>query len=213
MSIEREEIRWELDKIFEFVNYIIDLHENEKKSFWSNYEITHSSGIKIRNSIIAVIGFVIGVIISLISIRELESSYVDFIVYGFVIAFIIFFGTNILLYFVGRKYLELDNAYRKDVSELLELKGWLIGATIKDKPNKEQVMFLAKFTFVISQVIGYNIQLKTQNLFKVEPLELNEYQETIKTVKENLEHYKKLDLKIVKTIEDFIKEFEKKSKK
>ena len=212
MSNEREEIRWELDKIFEFVNWLIHLHQNEQKTTWDNYEKIHSDRIKARNSIIAVIAFGIGVIISLVSIGELEKEYVGFVVYGLIGAAIVFVGTNVLLFIIGKKYQLLNEAYENDIMELLELKGWLLGASIKDKPNKEQIMFLTKFTFVISQVIGYNIQLKIQNLFKQNPPELNEIKEAHQIGKENLECYKKLDLKIVKTIENFIQEFEKNEK-
>lgn len=209
---DREEIRWELDKIFEFLNWLFHLHQNEQKTFWEGYEKIHSGFIKGRNSIIAVVAFGIGVIISLVSIEELEREYVGFVVYGLIGAAIVFIGTNILLYFIGKKFVLLNEAYENDVTELLELKGWLLGASIKDKPNKEQIMFLTKFTFVISQVIGYNIGLKAQKLFKQDHPELKEVKEGYQIAKENLEHYKKLDLKIVKTIEKFIKDFEKKDK-
>jgi len=213
MSSEREEIRWELDKIFEFLNSLLHLHQNEQKTIWDGYEKIHSGFIKGRNSIIAGVAFGIGIIISLVSIEELEREYVGFVVYGLIGAAIVFIGTNILLYFVGKKYQLLNEAYENDVTELLELKGWLLGASLKDKPNKEQIMFLTKFTFIISQVIGYNIQLKSKNLFKQAPPELKEVKVAHQIAKENLEHYKKLDLKIVKTIEKFIKDFEKLSNK
>jgi len=207
MSSDREEIRWELDKIFEFVNWLINLHQSEQKTVWAQYEKTHSGGITVRNSIIAGIGFGIGVIISLVSIGELEREFVDFVVYGLIGAGIVFIGINVLLYFVGKKYQLLHLAYETDILELLELKGWLLGASIKDKPkNKEQIIFLTEFTFVISQVIGHNIQLKIQDLFKEEPQELKDVQKTYVIAKKNLEHYKKLDLKIIKTIEKFVKD-------
>ena len=118
---------------------------------------------------------------------------------------------NVLLYFVGKKYRLLYEAYENDVLALLELKGWLLGASIKDKPqNKEQIVFLAEFTYVISQVIGHNMQLKIHELFKEEPAETIEMQEAYGVAKKNLENYKKLDLRIIQTIEKFIDEFEKK---
>jgi len=213
MSSEREEIRWELDKIFEFVNWLITLHQSEQKLIWEQYEKTHSGVITARNSIIAGIGFGIGVIIGLISIGELERTFVDFLVYGLIGAGIVFIGMNVLLYFVGKKYQLLYEAYGNDILALLELKGWLLGGSIKDRPqNKEQIVFLAEFTYVISIVIGHNIQLKIRELFKEEITETIDTQKPYVIAKKNLEHYKKIDLRIIQTIEKFIDEFEKNKK-
>jgi len=210
MSSEREEIRWELDKIFEFVNWLITLHQSEQKSFWEQYEKTHSGLITARNSIIAGIGFGIGVIIGLISIGELERTFVDFLGFGLIVAGMVFIGTNVLLYLVGKKFQELYKAYENDILELLELKGWLLGASIKDRPqNKEQIIFLTEFTYVISQVIAHNIESKIHELLKKEIEELVDVNKPYVIAKKNIEHYKKLNLKIVKTIEKFIDEFEK----
>ena len=213
MSSDREEIRWELDKILDFLNSLIQLHQSEQNVFWDIYEKIHSWFISGRNSIIAVIGFGIGIIISLVAIEELGREYVVLIVYGLVGASIVFVGINIFLNKIIKKYQIVNEAYAKDFLELLEIKGWLIGASIKDKPNKEQIMFLVKFTFVISQVISYNIQLKIQTVFKGDRPEIKGIEEAYQIAKEDLEHYKKLDLKIVKTIEEFVRDFEKKDKK
>ena len=213
MTSDKEEIRWELDKIFEFVNWLITLHQREQKSIWEGYEKSHSGGITARNSIIAGIGFGIGVLISLISIGELERTFVDFLVYGMIGAGIVFIGMNVLLYFVGKKYRLLYEAYENDVLALLELKGWLLGASIKDKPqNKEQIIFLTEFTYVISQVIAHNMESKIHELLKKEITEVVDVNQPYAIAKKNFEHYKKIDLKIVKTIEKFINEFEKNEK-
>lgn len=210
MSSEKEEIRWELDKIFEFVNWIITLHQSEQNSFWEQYEHSHSGLITLRNSIIAGIGFGIGVIIGLISIGELERTYVDFLGFGLIVAGMVFIGTNVLLYLVGKKFQELYQAYENDVLELLELKGWLLGVSIKDKPqNKGQIIFLTEFTYVISILIAHNIESKIHELLKKEITELVDVQKAYAIAKKDFEDYKKIDLKIVKTIEKFIDEFEK----
>ena len=210
---DREEIRWELDKILDFLNSLIQLHQSEQNAFWNIYEKIHSWFINGRNSIIAVIGFGIGIIISLVAIEELGREYLIFIVYGLVGASIVFVGINIFLNKIGKKYQTVNEAYANYFLELLETKGWLLGASIKDLPTKEQLIFLVNFTFVISQVIGYNIQSKLKNFFKGNYPEFKAVKQAFLIAKENLEEYKKLDLKIVKTIEEFVRDFEKKDKK
>lgn len=164
-------------------------------------------GITARNSIMAGIGFGIGIIISLVSIEELGREYLAFVSYGLIAAAIVFIGTNLLLNISGKKYLSINTSYANDLLGLFELKGWFIGASIKDKPNKEQIDFLAKFTFVISLVISYNIQLKLQELFKVDNPEIKSIEDAYQIAKDNLEYYKKLDLRIVKVVEKFVEEF------
>jgi len=200
---DREEIRWKLDKIFSLLDSIIQIHQTEQKSYTDYWESLSTSIHQARNTLLAIIGFGIGVLISLITIDIFQKSDVNFIIYGLVAAGIIYFGSNIGLRLIYKKYQSLNELYEKDLIDLYEFQGGLIGDAISEEIKQDHLEFLKKIIHVVTQAMDYELRLKRYELFKEEKPDKKEYEDSIKIAKENLNYFKKMNLKIVKKIEKF----------
>jgi hypothetical protein len=203
VSAEREGVRWKLDKILSLLDGLIQMHQTEQKSYSDYWESLSNSIHQVRNTILAGIGFGIGILISLITIDVFQKSDVNFIIYGLIGSGIIYFGSNAILHFNFKKYQSLNEVYENDLIELYEFKGWLIGSITSEEVKQEHVELLKNLIHVVTQSIGYDLKLKTKELFNESEPDKKEYEDSINIAKENLDYFKKIELKIIKRIERF----------
>ncbi len=210
MTDDREEIRWKFQVLSDSMNTALQINENERKILEQSLEKISKETRGIRNTFIGIIGFTIGLIVSLVSMDAIEKNYLWGIVAGFILALIIFVGSNMYIYKWGDKANSINVKYTQIQSDLIKLKGDTSASALDENITHDQVKLVINFIFVMGQVIGYETGLFSHNILKTPKPEQENYRSAYEMAKEKLDEFRKLvDAKYITRVELFIHVFEK----
>ena len=209
MTENREEIRWKLSLLSELITVELEQHEGERKELEEKSDKYTQALFTSRNTAMAGIGFVIALWISLISIGAVPTENAWYIIIGIVAAAIIFFGINLLSYKIGDKYYSLDTVYRKYTLDMLNIKGWALGVSMKEDVNFSQILTITNFINVFVHVIAFSLQTKANELLNYDKPKLKDFRQYYEIAKNYNDQFKMLGLPNQnKEIETFMRKFE-----
>ncbi|OLB91888.1 MAG: hypothetical protein AUH25_01655 [Thaumarchaeota archaeon 13_1_40CM_38_12] len=209
MSADREEIRWKLGLLLDSFTNTMEYHEGERSKIEETYDKIERTITEARNNWLAGIAFGIGTWISLIAIGYAPKEQAWYIIIGMVIGFAIFIGTNTHMGKLFVKFRVLDDKYEQDMLDLMRLKGWLQGRSMREDVTLQQIVLLVIFFSVFTKVISYEMEHLGHRILKLEKPKKEDFQQWYESAKTNLNNFQILGLKEeCKRIESFIKEFE-----
>jgi len=102
--------------------------------------------------------------------------------------------------------------YEQVRQNLMNYKGWISGASLRDDINKDKIVLLSSTTLVISEVVSYKLIMTAHTKLKTEKPVQDIYRKTYDDAKKNLELYKTINLPFADMIIQFVEEFEKNEK-
>ena len=205
---DREEIRWKLKNLQEIISAVVDAHQSEQDNIIENWKETSNAVIKGRNTTLGAIGFGIILLVSLVSIGEIDRENVNYIPMAIIVAFVIYLGINAIVYKLGQKFYDISDEYNKDNLELLEFKGWIIGYSMREDVTFEQIKLLILFVQVITQSISYHLKNLGYKKLNSEKPDQDEFRTHYDNAKKYLKYFEKINVKLVGKIKSFISEFE-----
>ncbi len=205
---DREEIRWKLKNLQEIISAVVDAHQSEQDNIIENWKETSNAVIKGRNTTLGAIGFGIILLVSLVSIGEIDRENVNYIPMAIIVAFVIYLGINAIVYKLGQKFYDISDEYNKDNLELLEFKGWIIGYSMREDVTFEQIKLLILFVQVITQSISYHLKNLGYKKLNSEKPDQDEFRTHYDNAKKYLNYFEKINVKLVGKIKSFISEFE-----
>jgi len=207
---EREEIHWKFQIFLDTIDTSTQLHENERVGFQSYLEKYAQEKKEIRNTLLGMIAFGIGLIISLISIKIVEEDLAWLIIPSLIGAGAVYLKINIKIYLTALKVHNLDIKYLRIKKDLITFKGLIIGLALKDEIPEEEVHRLIEYSFVLTQIFAYEIGYFAHNIMKYPKPIQDQYRESYNVIKQNLDQIKSIGLEEHKNRFDlFLKEFEK----
>lgn len=215
MDDNRAEIRWKIQLLLELITLSLSQIEQEKEKYETSGKNLLAELEKIRNNILAFVGFIIILLLTLISIEIIEKEHVWYIIPLILIGGADYFGLNILAGKIYKPYPLIQEKFTEIDLALLHLRGYLTGVTIVEELTKEQVILLAAFISVIIQSYTYELGYYVVKILKSPKPQQEEYRKNYKLAKLNIEQFKKITTlkpEYVKKVESFIKEFEKNEK-
>jgi len=208
MNEDREEIRWKLKNLHDMIDSSLEGHQKESEDFKNDWRELSTAFIHGRNTIIGGIGFGILLLISLISIEVIGNENTLYIPISIVVIIGIFLGINLYLNWLGKKYFELDEEYTKQILELLEFQGWMLGHSMREDIKFERIILLLYFVVAFGKASSYQLKYKAYNIFGgVEP-DQSEFLEAYEIAKKNLQMFEPINVKAVKRIKSFVQDFE-----
>jgi len=214
MSADREEIHWKFQILFDSMDTTIQLHENERVGLLS-YLDKYAHEIKeIRNILLGMIAFGIGLLVSLISIKIVEESLAWLIIPSLIGAGAVYLITNIRVYSTALKIHNLNTKYLQIKEDLIKFKGFLSGIALKDEIPKDEFLKLNEHYFLIMQIFSYEIANFAHNIIKSPKPNQELFREAYNTIKQNLDQIKGIWLEEHDIRFDlFLKQFEKNEEK
>ncbi|MGI0057173.1 MAG: hypothetical protein ACREAK_07345 [Nitrosarchaeum sp.] len=215
MSSDREEIRWKMQVLSEMMSNMLAEHKNEKEVLNNWLEMRNKSWIELRNTMLTGIGFGIGIWISLISIGIIDKMHAWFIVIGIASGAAIYIGINVYLFKVTKDIIPLVTLYEKQTYELIKLKGWIAGRSMREDVTRDLIELLGAFIVVSSQASVYEARQYVHTKFKeAKKPNQEEFRDGYNIAKNHLDSFQIPGLnEAYSRIESFIKDFEKNDKK
>ncbi|MCH7648393.1 MAG: hypothetical protein IIA83_07295 [Thaumarchaeota archaeon] len=210
---DREEIRWKFQVMFDAMDTVIQLLENERTGLQNNLEKYAHERKEIRNTLLGMIAFGIGLLVSLISIKIIEGDTAWYIIPALIGAGAIYLITNIGVYSTALKFHKLNSKYLLIIEELIKIKGHLSGKSLNEEIKKEQVVKVIQYSYLIGQIFAYELGHFGHNIIKSPKPNQEQYREAYDIIKQNLDEIKEIGVKDHKIRFDlFLKEFEKNEK-
>lgn len=210
---DREEMRWKFQQVQEIVTMSRLEHDKERDNHLQDWNDLYDQVVSGRNTILGGIGFVILLIVALTSIDGIYKEYLWLIVVLIVIGLSIFVLTNIWLNLIGKRVYLIDEIYKQQILELVEVESWFIGCSLDENITKEQLVLLVYFISDYVQALSYLLKDNYYKIHKKEHQEHEEFREAWDNTKNHYNNYEKLNKNAKKQIENFIKIYEENEKK
>lgn len=209
MSVDREEIKWKFQLLLETMRVARSSHENEQRDLheMATQDLTELK--EARNSILAGIGFAIGILVSLISIGVLSNDHVWFIILGIIAGVGIFVGFNMLTYRRAGTHGIVNAKFRAVTLDFLGIEGKIAGIAMREDLRKEDVLLLTVFVSVIGQAFSYDLGYFAAEKLKLQKPSQDTFRNAYEMTKNQLELIKQTNLReYIPKLESFVKEFE-----
>jgi len=194
MSSEREEIRWKFQMLIDSMNNGIQLIENDRTGFLDYLEKYSHERKEIRNTLLGMIAFGIGLLVSLISIKIVEDSWVWLIIPALIGAATIYLITNFRVYYTALKINNLNSKCLLNINELIKLKGFFTGLSLREDLPKELILKLIPYSNYIGLIVIYELINYSHDIIKTPKANQELYRETFNWVKQSLDEIKEIGL-------------------
>ena len=213
MSSEREEIRWKFQVLVDSMENVIQILQNERTGFLDYLEKYVHERREIRNTILGMTAFGIVLLVSLISIKILQEDLVWMIIPAMVGGSIVYLIVQRDVYSTALKIHKLNSKYLIIIDDMLKIKGFFTGLSLREDTQKELILKLIQYSFVMPQIFAYEGANYAHDIIKSPKPNQEIFRETYNTIKQNLDEIKEIGIEPLNYKFDlFLKEFEKNEK-
>lgn len=210
-----DDIKWKFQILIQNIDSVIHEIEYDRKSADDRSTKNIQDMEKIRGYWFAGIGVFITLSASYLFTRDFNQWQLLWIIIPALIAFAIFFLTNLFIARLKEVLQDIDDSYYNfNKLHLIPLKGMLSGYALSDQFSKENmdltISYVKSYTRAISYLFGKYINERLDTIV----FELTGFGSFYDEAKAKLDEYKNFNYGMgIEVINEFVKEYEKKPKR